>query len=55
MRTAGEYASWKGSINMIADPEALHLIHHPNSIFLFFFLLSSIRCVCLCDLRWQAV
>src|SRR6201993_1028716 len=55
VRTAGEYASWKGSINMIADPEALHLIHHPNSIFLFFFLLSSIRCVCLCDLRWQAV
>jgi hypothetical protein len=38
VRTAGEYASWKGSINMIADPEALHLIHDPNSTFFAFLL-----------------
>jgi hypothetical protein len=55
VRTAGEYASCKGCINMIANPEILHLRHDPNSTFLLSCRLSSIRCVCLCDLRWQAV
>jgi len=43
------------TINMITVPETFPLTRFPNSTFLLSSLLSSIRCVCLCDLRSQAV